>query len=381
MKETLPVNREILIWARTSIGLTVDEVAVKMDKDIIVINEWEAGVSAPTYSQLEKLAYSIYKRPVAIFFFPDIPSEATPKVEFRTLPDTIIDNLPPEIIRQYRKAKVYQLNLNELYNSEKPVRNSILNNFKLTGSEDIAKVASEVRAFLGVTLDDQYKFGSVDIAFKAWRNAFENNGIFVFKDAFHNDDYSGFCIYDDKYPVILINNSMPHSRQIFTLFHELAHLLLQSGGIDFRRINMTASFKGIYHNYESLCNRFAGEFLVPSKAFRENIMDVSEKNIKHLADRFSVSREVILRYYLNLKLIDEQYYHDMADKWIDEANKMKEESEGGHYYYTQKAYLGDKYINIAFSKYYQKQISAEHLSEYLNIKVSKISTFEHYALG
>ena len=61
--------------------------------------------------------------------------------------------------------------------------------------------------------------------------------------------------------------------------------------------------------------------------------------------------------------------------------KSKAESKGGHYYYTQKAYLGDTYINIAFRKYYQEKITIENLSDYLNIKVKNISSFEHYAFS
>ena len=79
----------------------------------------------------------------------------------------------------------------------------------------------------------------------------------VFKDAFHNNNYSGFCVYDEKYPIIFVNNSMPMSRQIFTLFHELSHLLYHLGGIDFRDNRITNSFERQYLNYEVNCNKFA----------------------------------------------------------------------------------------------------------------------------
>jgi Zn-dependent peptidase ImmA (M78 family) len=54
----------------------------------------------------------------------------------------------------------------------------------------------------------------------------------VFKDAFRVDDYSGFCLYDDEFPLIYVNNSTSKTRQIFTLFHELAHLISHTSGID-----------------------------------------------------------------------------------------------------------------------------------------------------
>ena len=52
---------------------------------------------------------------------------------------------------------------------------------------------------------------------KAWRKTLLDVGIFVFKDAFRVDDYSGFSLYDDVFPIIYVNNSSAKTRQIFTL--------------------------------------------------------------------------------------------------------------------------------------------------------------------
>jgi len=381
MKESLPVNKAILKWARTSIGLTIEEVALKMSKSEDTILKWESGVSSPTYPQLEKLAYQIYKRPVAVFFFPDIPEEESPKTDFRTLPDTINTKLPSEIIKLYRKAKVFQLNLEELFDGNKPIETNLLDRFSLNGETNISQLSLNIREYLGIAIEDQFSWHSIDYAFKQWRILFENNGIFVFKDAFHNDDYSGFCIYDKNYPIIFINNSMPISRQIFTLFHELGHLLYHLGGIDFRDSSFIKSLEKRYNAYEVICNRFANEFLVPRYVLNLYELIVSENKFSELANLFSVSREVILRNYLDLGLVDVDYYNTMAEKWISDARKRKEESDGGHYYNTQKSYLGDTYINLVFKKFYQDKITIESLSEYLNIKVKNIPTFEHFAFS
>ena len=78
--------------------------AVKFKKDVSVIEKWESGEDFPTYSQLEKLA-EIYKRPLALFFFPEPPLEAEEKQEFRTLPDFEIENLAADTIYALRQAK------------------------------------------------------------------------------------------------------------------------------------------------------------------------------------------------------------------------------------------------------------------------------------
>jgi len=118
MSDAIPVNGEVLRWARESAGLTIDEVVQKMKRKRItyeLIESWEQSVEAPTYSQLERLAYEIYKRPLAIFFFPEPPEEVTVKQSFRTLPEYEIQRMPEKMRFLLRKAQSFQLNLYDLY--------------------------------------------------------------------------------------------------------------------------------------------------------------------------------------------------------------------------------------------------------------------------
>lgn len=381
MRNPMPINLDILKWARVSLGLSISEVAKRMKKKESEIEDWETGISFPTYSQLEKLAYEIYNRPIALFFFPDIPEEDTPKTEFRTLPEVLIEGLPVEIIKVYRKAKVFQINLAELYENSKPVSINLIDNYSLNDNIDILSLASDIRRDMGISIEEQFSWKNLDTAFKKWRTALEEKGIFVFKDAFRNDDFSGFCVYDETYPIIFINNSMSDSRQVFTLFHELGHLLYHMGGIDFRDNRVLKSVKRKYSTYEVTCNKFASEFLVPEEIINKYELNKTEKQIEKLATLFSVSREVIIRKYLDFGIIDSEYYRKKVVQWAEETQKAKKKLKGGNYYNTQIAYLGNTYIDIVFKKYYQNSISIENLSEYLNIKESYISDFEHYAFG
>ena len=72
MSDPIPVNPDVLRWARDSMRLSLEEVAGRMNKRVSDIEAWERGDESPTYIQLERLAYDIYKRPVALFFFPDV---------------------------------------------------------------------------------------------------------------------------------------------------------------------------------------------------------------------------------------------------------------------------------------------------------------------
>lgn len=61
-------NTTVLTWARERAGLSLEDVANKLHKDQDTIEKWELGEEAPTYVQLEKLAYEILKCPLAVFF-------------------------------------------------------------------------------------------------------------------------------------------------------------------------------------------------------------------------------------------------------------------------------------------------------------------------
>lgn len=378
--EKLPINIDVLIWARTSIGLTIEEVAKKFKKTPKEILDWEFGITSPTYIQLEKLAFEIYKRPLAVFFFPSIPYEENPKTEFRTLPEIVASELPTNILKLYRNAKLFQYYLEEIFENKKPVDSDFVGRFSITKGSNVSVIAAEIRKFVGVSIEDQSKWNSTETAFKNWRNLLEANGIFVFKNAFKNDDYSGFCLYHDKYPVIYANNSMPFSRQVFTLFHELAHLLVRASGIDFRRNTFIKAFTGYFKDIEVLCNHFASEFLVPDSVIDSFELIISESQFAKLANYFSVSREVILRKYLERNIIDKKYYDEFSKKWIEESQNRRSEGEGGSYYNNKKAYLGDRYISLVYGKYYQNKINLDTVSQYLNVKMKKLPMFENIVM-
>src|SRR5690606_22122741 len=135
------------------------------------------------YAQLAKLAYSIYKRPLAVFFLPAPPQERTPKAEFRTLPVAELDALLPDTRLHIRKGPAYQIALAELFGAD-PARQQICRDINLSGDRPLAQYAHQVRAYLGVDMATQSGWKEPDVALKAWRKAIEDKGVFVFKASF-----------------------------------------------------------------------------------------------------------------------------------------------------------------------------------------------------
>ncbi len=375
----IPVNPDILRWARLTAGFSVDHVVLKLKRKLVTadtVEAWENGEGCPTYAQLEDLAYKIYRRPLALFFFPEPPVEETPEQSFRTLPDLEISRLSTRVRLLIRKARVLQINLFELNDSINPASRQILRELRFRPDVAVNKMAESVRMYLDIDLSTQSHWKKTDEAFKAWRDYLEEQGVFVFKDAFRDDSVSGFCLYDENFPIIYVNNSMPHTRQIFTLFHELAHLLFRTGGIDARSKDYIGLLKGDERKIEILCNQFAGDFLVPESDFNQRIVGikVNDRSIETLAKRYHVSREVILRKLLDKNIITHNYYNDKVKSWG--KTTYKKSGKGGNPYLTKGVYLGYRYLEMAFSRYYQKRITIDQLANYLGTKVQFVSGME-----
>lgn len=377
------INPKILQWARLRSGLSLKEVALVFKKNVEIIENWEKGSEFPTYVQLEKLAYQLYKRPIALFFFPVIPEEEDPKESFRTLPEFEKEKLSSDTILSLRQALAMQISLNELCDGTNPSKQRIFEDISLTNNSDLSDTTEKVREYLSIPLETQTKWRNSDIAFKNWRAAVEKCGIFVFKRSFKQRNVSGFCLYDNKFPIIYINNSTSDTKQIFTLFHELCHILLKSNGITQDDNSYIDDLTGFEKSIEIFSNQFASEFLVPNKDFNNRIksVDISEEYIERLSKIYCVSRSVILRKLLDRNIISRSFYETKTAEWDKQYFDHKSKKSGGNYYSTQATYLGESYLNLAFRRYYQGRCSIEQLADHLNIKIKNIPNLENIVLA
>lgn len=373
--DSLPVTPAVVAWARDRAGYSQEE-ATKYFKKIAA---WESGDAAPTYAQLEQMADK-FKVPVAVFFFPEPPDVEQAKNSFRTLTDHDFEQIPRPVRALLRKGQAMQINLEELNEGKNPSERLITRDLQFSTDAALDDMAVAVREYLGVSLKQQWAWASAEVALEQWRDAFARAGVFVFKDAFHVQGYFGFCLYSDEFPVIVANNSSAKTRQIFTLFHELAHLLFHTSGIDQQDDSFILHLPEIERRVEVICNEFAGRFLVPDAVFDQQLKRLAptREAAADLAKLYSVSREVIYRKMLDRGLIAEDEYQDAASVW---AKQKKPEKPGGNYYFTQFAYLGSHYINLALARYYQRQFDDVRLAEYLNIKPRSLPAFEQLYEG
>ena len=374
------IQPSVLLWARETQGYSVEDVAAYLKRDVAEIQAWESGDLGPTYAQLERLAYGLYKRPLAVFFLPAPPAEQKVKQEFRTLPDSDLDALAADTRYQLRLAHAHQISLRELNDGVNPVEHKIFRDIPLSETTEVQPAAEAARQYLGISLVTQTGWGTSEEALKVWRNAVEAAGIFVFKHSFKQRSISGFSLVDDEFPIIYLNNSAAKTRQIFSLFHELAHLLLHGNSISKFDDRYIEQLPPPQRRIEQFCNAFAAEVLMPSDDFSTQLAasgQIDDQSVEKLAGRYRVSREAVLRRIFDRGLVERAYYEAKARQWAEEAEGT---GTGGNYYATQSAYLGDRYLQLVFGKHYQGGLTLEQVADYLGVRTKSVAGLEELML-
>jgi len=372
ISERMVVNPALIRWARERAGYSL-EAAEEHHRDI---RAWEsdtlgAHAKAPTYVQLESLA-DRFKVPVSVLFFPEPPDVPEPSRLFRTLPEREFAELPPRMHLLVRKAQAFQISLAELAVDRSPAQQSLLRAFRGRASDPV-----EVRAMLGVSLDDQRGWEDPATAFRKWRDALHEGGVFVFKDAFRQEDYCGFSLYDTDFPIVYVNSSRSATRQIFTLFHELAHLLHETSGLDPVPADVLDRLPVTSRKLEARCNRFAADFLLPPEELERLVAgeQPNESLAVRIAEDLNLSREMVFRHFLDRGWIHPEMYRNARERW----NVPRPKSDGGgNANRTLVSYLGNRYLEMAFTAYYNNRLDQAGLAEALGVKPSRLPALERF---
>ena len=370
------VNGDIIRWAREMYNMTPEEAAISIGVDYEKYCEWENGTDFPTYAKLKKVS-DVFRKPSAVFFFPEPPSLPPIKGDLRTLPAEVVDGLSTNVIVQFEKAKAYQLSLKELYGERESF---LINRSKFPN--DINELCDYIRTTIAFPIKAQKSRKNAKVVFEIFREKFYELGIYVFKDSFKDNNVSGLCLNDDQYPIIIINNSMSFARQNFTLFHELYHLISNTSGAEIIRDDFYVYLNDKQMHSEKSCDVFANAFLVPLSDFKEelNKMPIDEDRITDLAILYSVSKEAIMYKLLTMGKITHSDYDRLKDVFYGDAlrnlQRKTEGHGGGNYYLTKLSYLGQRYTGDVFKEFFSGRIDNVRASEMLNSKIDHLSKLE-----
>lgn len=191
----------------------------------------------------------------------------------------------------------------------------------------------------------------------------------------------GFSVGQHPFPIVAINGKDSPRGRIFTLFHELTHIILHHTGV----CNLHEKEDNPHNELEVFCNQVAGELLVPTEALLNHELVASrysadawrDEELNRLANQFMVSQEVILRRLLTLEKTTESFYNLKLKEYSEYYKRQKEEVVHRGFVPFYRMVLrtnGRAYTNIVLSAYNNEFISSKELSNYLGgVKLDHVS--------
>ncbi len=372
MADRVIINTEVFKWARLELNLSIEDIASKMSKSEEEIVLWESGELQPTYKQLEKLAYKIFNIPIATFFLSEVPEDVSVKKDFRTLANDVIAGISYETRLSIKRANYLMSVLKELFDTNKS-DSLIFRDFQVSLNNEVESIASSIRDYLQIDAQTQFNFSNSYQAFNYYRDRIEEKGVYIFQFKLEGD--RAFCLYDEVFPIIVVNSGDSINSRIFSVFHELCHILIQESNI------FIDKYLNSYQEREAeiFCNRVAAEVLLPNKVFMDFFFDRasgkwSEEFVKQAARSYSVSKEVILRRLLDNKIVSQRDYQELKAKWDEEFRNRK--SSGGSYYRNIVSSLGRKFIGEVLSLYRIGKINDTSANNFLGVKLGNFGKLE-----
>jgi Zn-dependent peptidase ImmA (M78 family)/transcriptional regulator with XRE-family HTH domain len=276
----VPITREVLDWAIKESGLSVSELAEEVHIDETNIKAWLSGSALPAVSELRAVAAKLHRQ-LAVFLLPSPPEGDIPPIAFRH-PLRRRRALNFEERRYVRRAarlqSAHRLLVREL-NQPPPAL------LKLDLSADPTTAAGEIRAKLNISLEQQLSWKSATDAFNHWRGAVELLGVIVVKYSIGEDSCRGFSLADAHAPLVAINTAWRTEARIFTLFHELGHLVTVSSSA----CAQPDGKKAATERFERWCEAFGAAIVVPEGGLNDVKKVDSISQLRRLADRFRVS--------------------------------------------------------------------------------------------
>lgn len=256
--QRVPVTPAVVQWAIHDAGLTVDAVAKRIKAKAQDVEAWGKGTMQPSFGQAKKLA-GLLKRPLTFFLMPSPPASpkaAASRLNFRApVVDQMRDLTEPERLWVRRAQR--------LVDAVAVVR-------EMAGAKPVQfpkqQEPAAIRKWLGVSVTQQQAFASPAKAYTGWRAACEARGVLVLSLPLGQNGCRGMSLPNAMAPAIVVNTNWSHTARIFTVFHELAHLLgdapTDAGGVCAQSTTLADADRSV----ERKCDEFASALLLPEEA-------------------------------------------------------------------------------------------------------------------
>jgi Zn-dependent peptidase ImmA (M78 family)/transcriptional regulator with XRE-family HTH domain len=370
------VTPAVLEWARKTIGWDRKQAAARLGLPTSRLNDMETGSSRPTWGELRKMAKA-YHRPPAALLLSTPPEEPPLPGYFRTLDNEPVsaETLSSETLLAVRRARHIRNLLVDL-EGERAAERRALPRAKL--SDEPGETARLVSDTLGVVEPGTNpKFTDERDAIRKWRGFLYKGGILALQLPIPVDEARGFSIPDDSFPVIVASQHDSPKARVFTLFHELGHIVLRNPGIC--EISFRSS-KDPGNRVERFCNAFAGRMLVPDRALDRMIERLriahppDETGIAKLSAHFCVSQEVVLRRMLDTRRLSLDDYRERTEALRAGYSSGPPPAAGGGADYVRLRFneYGPEFANLVLHSVDEGRLTYRDAVDFLGLKVDHL---------
>lgn len=329
--ERLNIQPNLLRWVIQRAGISEE----KAIETFPLLNGWLFQEKQPTLNQLKKFAAKFYV-PFGYLFMSNLPIENIPFPMFRGEAGQQ-DHFNLNVYDTVMNVQARQEWLEE-YLEENDIKTC---NFigSITTKTSISETVRRLRTIL--ELDDRWAFSlaTPDAAVSLLGQKIEDTGVFLaYNGVVGNNTHRplkvsecrGFALVNEKAPYIFVNSADSKSAQLFTLIHEVAHLMLgvSAGHAGSEVLNHEAT--------ENYCDMVAAEFLVPASVLRE----IWINDTKSASRRFKASELVVARRAYDLCLMSDTEYKAFWAMYSQRQLRIKKKSTGGSFYLTSVKRVG-----------------------------------------
>lgn len=375
------INCEMLKWARERTPIKIDEIPIRVKEFTSEqIESWEKGIEYPSINQAKKLC-NLYDIPFAALYLTKLPNvEDTTYIDRRTYRDNLDEEISYELwkeinrLKSCRECAIELLNLDEYKNIFKEINPDFSTN----------DISMKIREIFSIEIPFKNKTAYSNKAFNYFRNKIESKGVMVLQiENISIKEIRGISLNYEILPIIAVNKNDSDRAKVFTLFHEMAHLVRRTSNL------CLIDFNEREDEEEKICNNLAANILIPEITLDSIIKgkDLSDDRIiTNLSDRYAVSKFVIIKRLYDLNKIDFVLYKSKYEKYLDIFNEIKEirKKQGQKIIVTQDKKLisssGKLYPKIILDAYYEGKISFGEVCNTLNINSRYIDNIERMVM-
>jgi Zn-dependent peptidase ImmA (M78 family) len=309
-KVEVPLNPDVLRWSMEQAGVDARELADRCKTTAREVQSWLNGDTQPGRTEFKRLVTRL-RRPRAIYFLPKPPADDPAMASFRHPPGLTAER---ELIDREQTSIRTAERIQQVAKWTRERTDIRPDPWPRLGDLPPAQAARKAREFLEWDVALQFRATSPSQVSAELRRRIEDRGAFVLQLKLSQEGCRGFSLEDEIAPVVAINSAYTVPARIFSMMHEVGHLVRHQRAFCSRLPD---------NKTERWCERFAAVFLMPKADFAAYVekrfddtpvADIDE--VSSIARRFKVSLRAAALRVEQLDLGVEGLY-DLVDAQAD----------------------------------------------------------------